>query len=332
MCTAVSCSFGHHYFGRTLDHTQSYGESVMVVPRNCCLPFRFAGPLLRQYAMIGIGHAAEGFPLYYDGVNEKGLAMAGLNFVGNARYGTPEEGHCNVAQFELLPWVLAQCATVREAAELLVRTHVTDTAFSPAYPPAELHWMLADGKDCAVLEWTAEGMQFYPNPVGVLTNNPPFPMQQFRLYDFMGLTNKMGENRFSEKLDLQAYSRGMGALGLPGDWSSQSRFVRAAFVKFHICGGETEEARVGQLFHLLGTVEVPRGCCEAENGAQMQTVYTACCNAERGIYYYTSGQNRQITAVDLHREDLNGGELLVYPLQIQQQIAFRNGSFTNAES
>ena len=115
MCTAVSLRMGGHYFGRTLDHTQSHGESVVILPRNCSLPFCFAKPLPRQYALIGIAHMAEGFPLYYDAVNEKGLAMAGLNFVGNARYGDPEEGRCNVAQFELLPWVLTQCATVREA-------------------------------------------------------------------------------------------------------------------------------------------------------------------------------------------------------------------------
>lgn len=314
MCTAVSLHMGGHYFGRTLDHTKSYGESVVILPRNHVLPFRFAKPQPRRYAMIGMAHMAEGFPLYYDGVNEKGLAMAGLNFVGNARYGEPEEGKCNVACYELLPWVLTQCATVREAGELLSRTHVTDTAVSPAYPPAQLHWMLADSSACAVLEITADGMRLYPNPVGVLTNNPPFPMQLFRLNDFMGLTAEMGENRFSEQLNLQVYSRGMGALGLPGDWSSQSRFVRAAFVGHHIRGGNTEEARVGQMFHVLGAVEVPLGCCSAEDGSQMHTVYASCCNTETGVYYYTTYANRQPTAVELHKEDLNGTSPAVYPL------------------
>lgn len=314
MCTAVSLNLDGHYFGRTLDHTESYGESVVILPRNHALPFRFTKPQPRQYAMIGIAHVAEGFPLYYDGVNEKGLAMAGLNFVGNACYGEPEEGKCNVAQFELLPWVLTQCATVREAAELLARTHVTHTVFSPAYPPAQLHWMLADSSACAVLEITAEGMHLYPNPAGVLTNNPPFPMQLFRLNDFMGLSSEMGKNRFSDKLNLQVYSRGMGALGLPGDWSSQSRFVRAAFVKHHIRGGDTEEARLGQMFHVLGAVEVPLGCCSAEDGSQMHTVYTSCCNTETGTYYYTTYSHRQPAAVALQKEDLNGTSLVVYPL------------------
>ena len=324
MCTAISCRMGGHYFGRTLDHTHTYGESVVILPRNCRLPYRFVKPLPRQYAMIGIAHMAEDIPLYYDGVNEKGLAMAGLNFVGNACYDDPEPGKCNVAQFELLPWVLTHCATVREVGELLARTHVTNTAISPDYPPAELHWLLADSRDCAVLEITEEGLHLYPDPVGVLTNNPPFPMQLFRLNDFMGLTDKMGENRFSDRLNLQVYSRGMGALGLPGDWSSQSRFVRAAFVKFHACGGNTEAERVGQLFHILGAVEMPMGCCSAEDGSQMHTVYTSCCNAEKGIYYYTSYHNRQITAVELHREDLNGTVPQIYPLQTQEQIAWGN--------
>ena len=100
-------------------------------------------------------------------------------------------------------------------------------------PSGQLHWIIADKNDCIVVESVKESINVYNDPVGVLTNNPPFDMQMFRLNDFRGLSPKQPENTFSDKLDLTSYSRGMGAMGLPGDLSSQSRFVRAAFVKMN---------------------------------------------------------------------------------------------------
>jgi len=324
MCTAVTYRTKDFYVGRTLDYEWTYGESVTIAPRRFPLPFRHMGTLERHYALMGMAHVADGYPLYYDAVNEKGLAMAGLNFVGNACYGKPAPGWENVAQFELLPWILAQCATVREAKQKLEKLRLTDTAFGPKYPPAELHWLLADREEAITVESVREGLRIYENPVGVLTNNPPFDQQLFRLNDYLNLSADPPCNRFSDRLPLQAYSRGMGALGLPGDLSSQSRFVRAAFVKLHAVSEPSEVESVNQMFHILGSVEQQRGCCRLENGAYEITQYTACCNADRGIYYYTTYDNHQITAVHLHREDLDGTSLCCYPLIRDTQFHVQN--------
>jgi choloylglycine hydrolase len=132
------------------------------------------------------------------------------------------------------------------------------------------------------------------------------------------------KNRFSQSLDLKPYSRGMGALGLPGDLSSQSRFVRAAFTKLNsVCDG-SETGSISQLFHILDTVSQTRGCCQLEAGKYEITIYTSCCNASRGIYCYTTYDNRQISAVDMHREDLNGNQLIRYPLLLTQEIRMQN--------
>jgi choloylglycine hydrolase len=163
--------------------------------------------------------------------------MAGLNFVGNAVYGRPESGKENIAQFELIPWILAQCATVRDARKLLETVNITDTAFSADLPPAQLHWMIGDREAVITVEAVREGLRIYDNPVGVLTNNPPFDEQLFNLNNYLNLSAQEPENRFSDKIDLKPCSRGMGALGLPGDWSSPSRFVRAAFVKLNSVSG-----------------------------------------------------------------------------------------------
>ena len=324
MCTAATYKTKDFYFGRTLDYEFSYGDEVAVMPRNYPLNFRFAGNLARHYAIIGMAHIVGDFPLFYDAANEKGLCMAGLNFVGNAYYRDEIEGKNNVAQFEFIPWILSQSATVNEAKALLQNINITNTQFSDKLPVAQLHWIIADKNSAITVESVKEGLKIYDNPVGVLTNNPPFCEQMSRLNDYMHLSPKSPENTFSDKLSLKTYSRGMGALGLPGDLSSQSRFVRVAFTKMNSVSGTSESESVSQFFHILGSVDQQRGCCEVAKGEYEITLYTSCCNADKGIYYYTTYENQQITAVDMHREKLDGACIARYPLVTGQQIKMQN--------
>ena len=326
MCTAVTYQTKDFYFGRTLDYECSYLEEVTVTPRNYPFRFRHMGVAEQHYAMIGMASVQQDYPLYYDAVNEMGLCMAGLNFVGNAAYYDPVEDKDNVAVFEFIPWVLSSCATVAQARELIGRINLTKEAFSPQLPAASLHWLIADKNEAITVEAMADGMHIHANPPGVLTNNPPFLQQLFRLNDFMHLSTKDPENHFSDKLELTCYSRGMGAMGLPGDLSSQSRFIRAAFVKMNSVSAETENESVSQFFHILGAVEQQRGCCDVGGGKHEITIYTSCCNADRGIYYYTTYGNHQITAVDMHKEDLDSMALVRYPLIQCERIYFQNES------
>ena len=271
-----------------------------------------------------MAHVADGFPLYYDAVNEKGLCMAGLNFVGNAGYAEVTEGRKNVAQFEFIPWILAQCASTAEARETLCKMNLVGTPFNEFLPTAQLHWLIADEYEAITVECMDGVIRVFDNPVGVLTNNPPFDRQMFALNNYMGLSPKQPKNSFSDKLSLKTYSRGMGALGLPGDLSSMSRFARVAFTKMNSRSGEGECESVSQFFHILGSVEQQRGCCEVDDGKYEITLYTSCANADRGIYYYTTYDNHQITAVDMHREDLDSGALIRYPLITGENIRFQN--------
>lgn len=328
MCTAATYQTKDFYFGRTLDYDFSYGEEVVITPRHFPLVFRFQDPMENHFSMIGTAHVEEGCPLYYEAVNEKGLGMAGLNFVGNAVFGKEQPDRENVATFEFIPWILGQCATLREARELLGRLNLTDTAFREQLPAAQLHWIIADRSGAVTVESVQEGLRVYDNPVGVLTNNPSFDRQMFQLNNYMHLSAKEPQNRFSPKLDLRGYGRGMGALGLPGDLSSQSRFVRASFVKMNSVSGDSEAESVSQFFHILGSVDQQRGCCEVEEGKYEITIYTCCCNADRGIYYYTTYDNHQITAVDMNLEDLDGAEPIRYPLLQEQRIHVQNRRLT----
>lgn len=324
MCTAATYRTKDFYMGRTLDHDFSYGEEVVVTPRNFPFPMRHMEAMTCHYAIIGTAHVLEGYPLYYDGINEKGLGMAGLNFVGNAVYREVEPGKNNVAQFELIPWILGNCASVKEARELLAGINLVNTPFHQDLPPAQLHWLIGDREEVIAVESVKEGLQIYDNPTGVLTNNPPFPEQMFHLNNYMGLSPEEPVNRFSSGVPLCTYSRGMGALGLPGDLSSQSRFVRAAFTRLNAVSGDPEAESVSQFFHILGSVDQTRGCCRLGDGKYEMTIYTSCCNVDKGIYYYTTYGNHQITAVNMHRENLNGCRISRYPMIRGEQIRLQN--------
>ena len=324
MCTAATYQTKGFYMGRTLDYEFSYGDEITVTPRHYEFQFRHMGSVSSHYAMIGMAHVAGDYPLYYDAMNEKGLGMAGLNFVGNADFQEVDDTRDNVAQFEFIPWILCQCATLEEAKKLLSRMNLVGTPFSPQLPTAQLHWLIADESGSLTVECMTDGLHIYDNPVGVLTNNPPFDKQLFHLNDFMHLSPKQPENTFSQDLNLQTYSRGMGALGLPGDLSSASRFVRVAFTKSNSRSGDSENESVSQFFHILGSVDQQRGCCEVANGKYEITLYTSCCSADTGIYYYTTYENHQISGVNMYRENLDGDTLTRYPLINGEQIHMQN--------
>lgn len=298
MCTALHA---HGCFGRTLDLEHTYAEQVVLTPRDFPFAWRHLPATKEHYAILGMAMVVDGYPLYYDGVNACGLAMAGLRFPHSCAYVAAREG--DVASFELIPYVLGRCATVDEAKTALAQVRIGDTAFSDAYPPSPLHWMVADERKSIVVEATAEGVQVYDNPVGVLTNEPPFPDQLRHLDDFAHLTA-------DEPSEPPPHlGRGSGAIGLPGDFSSPSRFVRAAFVAAH---SEGDHNPVGQFFRAMATVEVPRGCLRLPDGKSVISQYTACMDLTNKIYYYRTYDCPRIQAVRM--TEAAGDALVRYPL------------------
>ena len=323
MCTAVTFKTKDHYFGRNLDYEYSYHETVTVTPRNFPLAFRTIGTLTDHYAMIGMAFVQNDYPLYYDATNEHGLSVAGLNFPRNAYYPSYDEAKRNVAPFEFIPYILASCKDVREAKAAFDDLNVFDENFSAALPHSPLHWMIADRDECIVVEPLKDGLKVYDNPVGILTNNPPFDFHMTNLCNYLNVTREEATSRFAADFDLTPYSRGMGSIGLPGDLSSASRFVKAAFTKLNSVPGEGEVESVSQFFHILGSVEQQKGCCKGEKGFE-HTIYSSCCNIDKGKYYYTTYDNSRITGVDMRSEDLDGRALISYPLLRQDSLQIQN--------
>lgn len=323
MCTAITFKTKDHYFGRNLDLEYHYNESVTITPRNFPLKFTQLPEQKNHHAVIGVATVEDDYPLYYDATNEYGLSAAGLHFPQNACYNEPKNDVYNIATFEFIPWLLGSFKTVAEALPVLEKINFTNTAFNTNFPPSPLHWLIADKNQAITLEALPCGVKIYDNPIGVLTNNPTFDIQLFNLNNYMGLSAYDPENRFAEGASFNLYSRGMGGLGLPGDLSSMSRFVRAAFTKLNSVSSPEENDSVGQFFHILSSVAHTRGTVKVE-GQDEITVYSSCCNTNKGIYYYTTYNNRAISAVDMHKENLDGDSLVSYPLIQEENIFWQN--------
>ena len=323
MCTALLYRGDGYYFGRNLDLEGHYGEQVVITPRNFPLPMRAMPTLGHHHAMMGMAWVCGGFPLYYDGMNEHGLAVAGLNFPGYAAYAPFKAGADNVTPFELIPWLLGTCADVGEVRAALGRASILERDFSPELPLTPMHFLAADKKGNAlVIEPMAQGIKLWNAPVGILTNAPPFDWQMTNLARYRGLSPTQPENALGGELPL--FSNAMGAFGLPGDLSSPSRFVRGAFTLRHAVPGKTPEESAARVFHILSAVAQTRGCVVLPNGGLEGTVYSACCDLERGRYCYTTEENSRPTGIELFKADLEGDRLLTFPLRRRMDICWEN--------
>lgn len=320
MCTSIVYKNGDVYFGRNLDLEYSYNEEVVITPRNYPFVFRTKDTLVSHYAMIGMAAVISETPLYYEAANEKGLAMAGLNFPGNAVYRDMEKDKDNIAPFEFIPWILGQCSTVKEARKLLSRISLVNIPFSDTSPLAPLHWVLADSDESIIIEPMEEGICIYEDKIGVLTNNPPYEYHRWNMNNYRNVSAFNPDNRFSSKLDLKPYGQGMGGIGLPGDASPASRFVKAAFLLNNSVAEKDENANISQFFHILDAVSMVRGTVVTPEGNYDITVYSCCINASQGIYYYKTYENNQIMALRMMNADLEASAIIRHKLIQTQQI------------
>lgn len=315
MCTSIIFSPNDHYFGRNLDYEISFGQQVVITPRNYSFEFRKMPSLKSHYAIVGVAVVSSNYPLYFDAANEEGLGMAGLNYPGLADYKEVDTKKDNVSPFEFIPWILGQCSNIREAKKFLGKINLVDINFSDKMKLSPLHWLLADKTGASiVVESDKDGLHVYDNPVGVLTNNPNFPKQLFSLNNYSNVSARMPENRFSNEINFNGYSRGLGSRDLPGGADSQSRFIRATFNKFNAPKTNNEEENVDTYFHVLHAVEQQKGVDEVGPEKFEATIYSDGTNLETGVFYYTTYTDKRINKIDMHKENLEGEDLISYPM------------------
>ena len=319
MCTAIRLGGEYPHFGRTLDYEYTFGEEVALLPRNAPLAQIQKGHL----AILGMAHLADGFPLYYDAVNECGVAMAGLNFVGNAIYERDTGSEGQIPPHLLIPSVLSRARSVEEAVAFRATLTLCERAYSEKYPIARLHYMIADKDRSAVVEPRREGLLIYDNPHDVLTNNPPFPMQEANLLRYDSLTATEPPPP-TERWSFSCFTRGRGTFGLPGDVTSASRFVRAAFFRRTLTVAKDPIEAKSALFHLLDAVSVLDGAVRTVHGND-HTQYSSCMDLTDISYAYTTYQNRRIRCIRLLNLPIDAEEIVTFPLHRQEEILYEKG-------
>lgn len=323
MCTAVSVNKNGSYFGRNLDVYGSYGEKVIITPTNYEFVFSDGLVLKNHYSIIGMAVECRGVPLYFDGANSEGLCAAGLNFPYKCVYNEPVDGKTNVASFEFISRVLSMCRNLNEAKELLKNVNITKTAFSSDFTPTPLHWIISDRCGSVTVEQTADGLRVYDNPFGILTNSPEFSFHTENVRGYRYLSNTNPEKSFSDNVELSCLSKGMGTIGIPGDFSSASRFVRAFYVKETSVFEGSEEDKVSQFFHILYSVFHPKGSVKSEEGYEY-TSYSSCINSDDMIYYFTTYTDMSVRAVSMKKENLSGDRLIAYETKSIKNFSFLN--------
>ncbi len=320
MCTGISAFQDTHYFGRSLDISVELPFEILITPRNYSFSF-IPETVKNSYSLIGMGMEVSNYPFYFDAMNEMGVGMAGLNFPGFAFYDEKEQTEkINLAPYELIQFLLKQVSSVQEAKTLLEKIHLVNRNFNQDMPISPLHWLLSDGKETIVIENTKEGLHVYDNPYAILTNNPPFPYHCYNVENYLHLTPQYPKNNFSKNVLLKPNSVGLGAVGLPGDNSSSSRFIRGFYHLSHLKLTADETANVVNFFHVLDGVIQVKGTSYDELGQSEFSAYFSCMSEKTKTYYVRTYDNPQIQQVTMTTDLMEGKDLISFPLERKLQF------------
>lgn len=314
MCTSIAMRGEKLLFGRNMDIDYSFNERVIITPRSFPLSFKSSETLEKHYAFIGTGTISEEFPLYAEGMNENGLCAAALKFADFAYYNEQKvNGKINLAPYEIIPYILGKCRNLNEAKTILSETALISIPFSKDLSLAPLHFHIADNGGSITLESTKEGVKIYDNPTDILTNNPPFPFHLQNISQYKHLTNAFLNT------NPKPFGLGFGAIGLPGDYSPPSRFIKSDFLLSH-----TDCRDIPSLFHILDAVSIPSGAVLTPENKPHITTYSCCMDPKEKTYYYKTYNNSRLTAVKLTSELAIKEKLIDYPFENENDILFLN--------
>ena len=314
MCTGIRYTdgSGNLYLARNLDWTTGYGERVVLTPTGYATKSPFGAVPEIKHAVIGMGIVEEDTPLYFDCGNDAGLAVAGLNFPGYAQYADgPVEGKTNVAAFEFPLWVASQFASVDEAEAALGNVAIVDRPINEKFPSSMLHWIIGDSKRAIVVEYTSSGMHVFHDDVDVLTNQPGFEWHHENLRNYLNLSPGFPEEVVLNQAHLVPFGSGSQMRGIPGDYYSPSRFVRASYVNAHYPQKTTEEENVSRAFHTLQQVAMVDGSAAMGTGEYEKTIYTGLFSAQTMTYYWNTYDDPAVQSAAMADHKADGAELVV---------------------
>lgn len=324
MCTSLTyqTTTGDQFLARTMDFAFELGGRPVAIPRHHHFNSATnAAGFDAPYSFVGTGRDLNGY-VFVDGVNEHGVSAAALYFAGMAHYAdAPVDGKVNLASHEVLMWILGNVKSTAELGDRLAELNITEAAAPLLNIVVPLHWIISDRTGATyVLEQEADGIHYMKNPVGVMTNTPDFNWHLKNLSNYVQLQPTPHPDRQYGDLDVSAFGPGSGALGMPGDYTSVSRFVRTVFMRQHTEAVDTDAAAVNALSHMLNSVEIPKGVKIKADGSADYTQYRAYMSMNEPAFYIQPYADQTITRVALTTELMTAAQPTEFPLKNVQQF------------
>ena len=333
-CTGISLSAtdGTVVYARTLEFATNLESDAIVVPRG----YERAGATpdgkdglkwTVKYAAVGAN--GMGQPYLFDGLNEKGLSGGLFYFPGTAVYPPYDAAQANrtLAAWQLNSWILENFATVEEVKANLDKIVVPSEVFKPMGIVLPVHFVVHDASGkCIVIEPTGGRLKVYDNPLGTITNAPEFDWHITNLRNYVNLAATDGGPARLGPVTLQPLGQGSGMLGLPGDFTPPSRFVRAAFFSKSEYRTATGRETVLQAFHILNNFDIPLGSVRDSdkdahgNPPADYTQWTAASDLVAKCYYFKTYENNRIRMIPLMKMELDAEEIRTISMKGREEV------------
>lgn len=320
-CTGIKlvAKDGSLVHGRTLEFGIKIDTSIIFVPRE----YEFQGTtsqgpgLTYKAKYAALGAMTFDSVIMMDGINEKGLAVGTFYFPGFAEYATITSDNQSKAlsPIDFSNWLITQFATIDEVKAGLSQVVIAPIVFKEwGNEPPPFHYVVYDktGKSL-VIEPVKGQLVVYDNPLGVCTNSPNFDWHMTNLRNFINLTPFNVKPLKVEGIDLAPLGQGSGMVGIPGDFTSPSRFIQAAIFSITAIPSQTAEEAVLQTFHILNQFDIPVGIAREKEGDVIHTDYTmiTCVRDPQALkFYFKTYEDQTIRVADLKKFDVNGKKIL----------------------
>lgn len=323
-CTGIRliAADGSVVYARTLEFGFDLKSEILMVPRGYArtgtTPDGKQGLKWKsKYASVGMN--GVGLPLVFDGLNERGLA-AGLFYfptsAGYMPYSAADSGR-TIAPWEVGSYILENFASVDEVKAHIGTIVVPSVVFSQWGSVPEIHYVVHDtsGKSI-VIEYVGSKLNVYDNPLGVITNSPSFDWHMTNLRNYVNFSMNNAPPVHLGPVKLVPTGQGSGMLGLPGDFTPPSRFVRAVAFTQSAFRPKTEQDAVLEAFKILNNFDIPRGSArdgqkDAHGNVQADyTLWTGASDLKARRYLFRTYDNSQIRSVDLMDMDVNGKDIV----------------------
>ncbi len=318
---------------RTMEFAIDIHSKVLIVPRGYgrvgLTPTGAPGMKWNaKYASIGMNGVGE--PYLFDGVNEKGLSAALLyfpNYAGYMPYTAADAGK-TLAPWQLGSYILENFSTVAEVKANIGKVVVPEVVFAGWGFTPGVHYEIDDQTGHSiVIEYVGGKLVVYENPLGVLTNSPSFDWQMTNLHNYVNFSmTNVPPIKLSGGVTLTPFGQGSGMLGIPGDFTPPSRFVRAVAFTQSAFPTKTGPDAVLEAFHILNQFDIPVGAAredEKDSHGNIQadyTIWTSVIDLKTQDYYFRTYTDSQIRRVSLEKADLNAKTIVEIPIESKEVI------------